>query len=80
MNLALRRTGTALSLIGLGLGTLLGVGWLLQVQVAGLPWIVVVGLVKLGFLGSVGMIGAGAVMRRLASWTDRPPQLPPGED
>lgn len=36
------------------------------VTMPGLPWLVTVGLVKLSYIASVGLIAAGAVLKRLA--------------
>lgn len=59
-----------LAAVLMGLGVLLGAGvsaaMLLHLGIPGLHWLVLVGLAKLTLVGSLGLIGAGAVVRRLA--------------
>ena len=59
-----------LSAVLMGLGILLGAGvslaMLLNLGIAGVHWMILVGLVKLTLVGSLGLIAAGAVVRRLA--------------
>jgi len=54
----------------MGLGVLLGAGvsaaMLLHLSIPGLHWMILVGLAKLTLAGSLGLIAAGAVVRRLA--------------
>jgi len=73
----------AMLLMGLGLtlGAAVGLGMLLGPAIPGLPWLVAVGLVKLTLAGSLGLIGAGAVLRRLAIRAEqREAMLPPVDD
>jgi len=59
-----------LAAILMGLGVVLGAGvsaaMLLHLRIAGLHWLILVGLAKLTLAGSLGLIAAGAVVRRLA--------------
>jgi hypothetical protein len=63
-----------LSAVMMGLGVLLGtavsVAMLLDVEI-GLHWMLLVGLAKLTLAGSLGLIAAGAVLRRLAIRADQ---------
>ena len=54
----------------MGLGVALGAGvsaaMLLHLQIPGLHWLILVGLAKLTLAGALGLIAAGAFVRRLA--------------
>lgn len=52
--------------IGLLIGGILGIGVIAGVKVAGVPLLVAIGLGKLTFVGAIGLMGAGAVLRRVA--------------
>jgi len=52
--------------LGLLIGGLLGIAVIAGVKVAGVPLLVAIGLGKLTFVGAIGLMGAGATMRRLA--------------
>jgi hypothetical protein len=71
-----------LSAVLMGLGVLLGAGvsaaMLLHLDIPGLHWIVLVGLAKLTLVGSLGLIAAGAVVRRLAIRAEQRNALLPG--
>ncbi|MDQ6635044.1 MAG: hypothetical protein M3Z10_09860 [Gemmatimonadota bacterium] len=43
-----------------------------------LPWLAAVGLAKLTFIGAVGLLASGAVLRRLAIRADERALPPPG--
>jgi len=55
----------------MGVGVLFGAGvsaaMLLHLSIPGLHWLILVGLAKLTLAGSLGLIAAGAVVRRLAN-------------
>ena len=59
-----------LSALLMGLGVALGAGvssaLMLHLQIPGVHWLILVGLAKLTLAGSLGLIAAGAVVRRLA--------------
>jgi hypothetical protein len=64
----------ALSAVLMGLGVTVGAALAFVLAAAhslpwltSVPWLVAVGLAKLTFLSALGLIGAGAVVRRLAS-------------
>jgi hypothetical protein len=59
-----------LSAVLMGLGLALGAGvsaaMLLHLGIPGVHWLILVGLAKLTLAGSLGLIAAGAFVRRLA--------------
>jgi hypothetical protein len=63
------------------LGALIGVGasvWIaVGLDVAALPWLISVGLVKLAIASSLGVMGVGALLMRIANRRDE--RLPAGE-
>ena len=73
----MRRFGQLLTWLGLVVGGLLGLTMLLPLRVVGLSWLVAVGLAKLALVGSLVLIGAGAVMQRIALRTAERAELPP---
>lgn len=56
---------------GLLIGGVLGIGVIAGIKVGGVPLLVAIGLGKLTFLGALGLMGAGATMRRLALREER---------
>jgi hypothetical protein len=62
----MRPLGTLLLALGALLGTMVGVGLLIGVQLPGLPWLVAVVLVKLTLIASGGLMAGGAILHRLA--------------
>jgi hypothetical protein len=62
----MRSLGTALLILGILLGSSIGIGMLLGVTVPGVSWLVAVGLTKLTLIASGGLIAAGALLQRLA--------------
>jgi hypothetical protein len=71
----MRPIGTLLLALGVLLGTLVGVGLLVGVQVPGVSWLIAVGLVKLTLIASGGLIAGGAVLQRLARRADERARL-----
>jgi hypothetical protein len=67
----LDRVGTLLMVAGALVGFTLGIAVTAGFDPLHLPWLVSVGLVKLVMLASVGLIGAGAVFKRLATRSER---------
>jgi hypothetical protein len=61
-----RRFGDALMGLGAAVGAGVALAFLFRVGVGAFPWLVVVGLYKLTFVASLGLMGAGAFTRRLA--------------
>jgi hypothetical protein len=51
--------------IGAAVGAVVGFGLMLGVALPGVPWLFALGLVKLSLAGALGLIGGGAVLRRL---------------
>lgn len=71
----MRSAGTLLLMAGALAGALVGLGLLFGIPVPGLPWLLVVGLVKLALLGSLGLMASGAVLLRLARRADERARL-----
>ena len=71
----MRLFGQFLSLLGLTVGVLLGIAMLFPVHLVGVAWIIGVGLAKLTFAASLGLIGSGAVIQRLANRDEKPNRL-----
>jgi hypothetical protein len=74
----MRPLGTLLLALGALLGTVVGVGILLGVQLPGLSWLVAVGMVKLALIASGGLMAGGAVLIRLARRADERDRLGTG--
>ena len=62
----MRTLGNALMGLGVLVGGGVAVAMLFNIGIPNLSWFVAVGLVKLILAGSLGLIGAGAFIRRLA--------------
>jgi hypothetical protein len=62
----MKRLGSVLMAIGLLIGGILGIGVIAGVKVAGVPLLIAIGLGKLTFVGAIGLMGAGAALRRIA--------------
>jgi hypothetical protein len=52
-------------LLGAAVGVVLAIAMLMGIRVNGVPLIVAVGLGKLTFITALGLMGAGAFLRRL---------------
>src|SRR5262245_7576342 len=61
----MRLVGAAFMALGLLLGMALSAFLLLGGAAFGLTWILSVAVAKLAFLAAIGLIGAGAVLRRI---------------
>jgi hypothetical protein len=78
----MRRLGQALALLGLALGGAVGLGIMFAPDMVGLSWLIAVGLVKLAFASSLGLIAGGAVLQRIANRSEERERLlspPPGD-
>jgi hypothetical protein len=62
--------GTALLILGVLVGVAAGIWVMVGLDKVHLPWVVSVGLVKLIIVASFGIMGAGAVLLRLARKAD----------
>jgi hypothetical protein len=62
----MKRLGSLLMALGLVIGLVLGIGTIAGIKVAGVPLLVAIGLGKLTFVGAIGLMAAGAGVRRLA--------------
>jgi hypothetical protein len=71
----MRRLGKMLAFLGLALGCALGLGIMFVPGMPGLSWLIAVGLAKLTFVGSIGLIGAGAAFQRLANRSEERERL-----
>ena len=76
----MRRLGDVLMWTGAAVGAAVGAGMMFGIGLPGVPWLVAVGLVKLTLLGSVGLMGAGAVIHRLARRSEERGRLARGYD
>ena len=61
----MKRFGSLLMLLGAAVGVALAIGILLGIRVNGVPLIVAVGFGKLTFITALGLMAAGAFVRRL---------------
>ncbi len=71
----MRPLGTLLLGLGVLVGSVVGLGLLLGVQLPGLSWLVAVGLVKLTLIASGGLMAGGAILHRLARRADERARL-----
>ena len=62
----MRKFGDLLMVLGVVVGTALTAAVVFRSTFPAVPWLVMVGLIKLGYIGSLGLIGAGGFVRRLA--------------
>jgi hypothetical protein len=78
----MRRFGKFLAALGLliGLGAAIAVGF--PVHIAGVSWLMAVGLIKLTFAAALGLMAGGAVQQRIARRTEERERLspPPARD
>jgi hypothetical protein len=75
----MRALGAVLMGIGLGLGATLAFALIVghwSPWLTSLPWLVAVGLAKLTFVGALGLLASGAVVRRLAIRAEARAHLP----
>jgi hypothetical protein len=76
----MRRLGDVLMWSGAGVGGAVGIGLMLGVTLPGMPWLFALGLVKLTLIGALGLMTAGAVVRRLARRAEDRMQLAHGHE
>lgn len=62
----MRSLAALLMALGVALGAALSAALALHVTIPGVHWFVLVGLAKLALVGSLGLIAAGGIVRRLA--------------
>jgi NhaP-type Na+/H+ or K+/H+ antiporter len=72
----MRLLGQLLMALGGAVGGAVGLALLFHLSIPGVPWLLAVGLVKLILAGSVGLLGAGAFVQRLANRRDERLMLP----
>ena len=63
----MKRIGQLLMLLGLGVGIVAAVAWMMGVSVNGLPLLVVIGLGKLTLVSSGALMAGGATLQRIAT-------------
>jgi hypothetical protein len=73
----MRRLSAVLMGLGVALGAGVSLAMLFHLRIPGVHWLILVGLAKLTLAGSLGLIAAGAVVRRLAIRAEQR-QLSPG--
>jgi hypothetical protein len=66
--------------LGAAVGTAVSAGMLVGIGLPGVPWLFAVGLVKLTLLAAVGLIGVGAVVRRIALRSEARARALPGSE
>ena len=71
----MRTIGNLLMALGALIGVLVALTMMTGVSLPGLPWLIVVGLIKLTLIASGGLIAAGAVCLRLANRADERSRL-----
>lgn len=62
----MRRFGQALAVLGLFVGAGAAIATAFPVHLVGISWLIAVGLIKLTFAASVGLMAGGAVLQRIA--------------
>jgi hypothetical protein len=62
----MKRFGDVLMGIGVAIGVIVGIAFMMGVRVNGMPFLIAVGLGKLTFLTALGFLGVGAAVRRIA--------------
>ena len=72
----MRRLGKALMFVGLLVGGAAVVAVSVPVHIVGIAWLIGVGLIKLTFAASLGLMAGGAVLQRIARRADERQQLP----
>ena len=60
----MRKLGQFLTTLGLALGSTICIGLLLPIHLAGVSWLIGLGLTKLAFAASGGLMAGGAVLIR----------------
>ena len=71
----MRRFGQFLALVGLLVGGAAALALSVPMHIGGISWLIAVGLVKLTFATSLGLIAGGAVFQRIAKRNDKRAQL-----
>lgn len=76
----MRRLGQILTILGAIVGIGAALAMILPVELAGVSWLIAVGLLKLTLAASLGMIAGGAVLQRIARRTEERERLLPPAD
>ena len=72
----MKRLGQLLMLLGLIVGSIVGLAMIAHVSVGGLPFLVAIGLAKLTLGASAGLMTGGAVLVRISKRHEEAPRLP----
>ena len=75
----MRRIGQLIMLLGSGIGVFVALAIAVHLRVDGAPWLVNVGLAKLGLIASCGIMASGAGVVRLANRHDERQRLRSGD-
>jgi hypothetical protein len=75
----MRTIGNLLMALGALIGMLVAVTMMTGVSLPGLPWLIIVGFVKLTLIASGGLIAAGGVCLRLANRAEERKRLAPSD-
>lgn len=62
----MKRLGGIFIVLGVVVGTLMAAAVIAGAEWFGVHWVIWVGMVKLGLAGALGLIAAGAILRRTA--------------
>jgi hypothetical protein len=73
----MRRLGQALAFLGLLVGGAAVIAVTVPVHIVGIAWLIGVGLIKLTFAASLGLMAGGAVLQRIARRTEERERLSP---
>jgi protein-S-isoprenylcysteine O-methyltransferase Ste14 len=71
----MRRFGQLLAVLGLLIGGAAAIAIIFPVHLVGISWLIAVGLIKLTFATSLGLIAGGAVLQRIARRTEERERL-----
>lgn len=73
----MRRFGQLLAVVGSIIGIAAALTMILPLHLAGISWLIAVGLIKLTLAASLGLIAGGAVLQRIARRAEERERLPP---
>ena len=63
----MKRIGQLLMLLGLGVGIVAAMAWMMGISVNGVPMLVAIGLGKLTLVSSGALMAGGATLQRIAT-------------
>jgi hypothetical protein len=71
----MRRFGQVLAVLGLLVGGAAAIAISFPIHVVGISWLIAVGLIKLTFGASLGLMAGGALLQRIAKRTEERERL-----